>query len=68
MREMRKDYDLRCERESDMSKTGEELKIKENILMNVDRMAKLAESGYTVTIRKIKDGVKITSHKEKVVK
>jgi hypothetical protein len=52
----------------DMDKSGEEMKIKENILMNLDRMAQLAESGYTVTIRKIKDGVKITSHKERVVK
>lgn len=51
-----------------MSRSGETLKIKENILMNVDRMAKLADSGYTVTIRKIKDGVKITSHKERVIK
>jgi hypothetical protein len=51
-----------------MDKSGEEMKIKENILMNLDRMAQLAESGYTVTIRKIKDGVKITSHKEKVLK
>lgn len=52
----------------DMDKSGEEVKIKENILMNLDRMVQLAESGYTVTIRKIKDGVKITSHKERVLK
>lgn len=51
-----------------MYKSGEEVKIKENILMNLDRIAQLAESGYTVTIRKIKDGVKITSHKERVLK
>lgn len=51
-----------------MDKSGEEVKIKENILMNLERMVQLVESGYTVTIRKIKDGVKITSHKEKVLK
>ena len=68
MCEMRKNYDLRCEMVLIWINLVEEMKIKEKILMNLDRMAQLAESGYTVAIRKIKDGVIITSHKERVVK
>ena len=52
----------------DMDKSGGRNENQRKILMNLDRMAQLAESWYTVAIRKIKDGVIITSHKERVVK
>ena len=52
----------------DMDKSGGRNENQRKILMNLDRMAQLAESWYTVAIRKIKDGVIITSHKESVVK
>lgn len=41
--------------------------ISRQILIKEQEIAKLLASGYTVTIRPVKEGVKITSHKEKVV-
>ena len=42
-------------------------RIKDQISEKDKDMARLIASGYTVTIRPTKDGIKITSHKEKVV-
>lgn len=36
-------------------------------MLKEDEIAHLIANGYTITIRPVKDGVKITSHKEKVV-
>lgn len=41
--------------------------IKADIAAKEENIAKLISSGYTVTIRPVKDGIKVTSHKEKVV-
>lgn len=42
--------------------------IKEEITHLAEKMSSCISKGFTVTLRPTKDGVKITSHKEKIVK
>lgn len=42
-------------------------KIKESIEVKTENIALLVSKGYTINIRPIKGGIKITRHKEKVV-
>lgn len=51
-----------------MTMTKNQNEIKKEINDMSDRISNCVANGFTVTIRPMKDGVKITSHKEKVVK
>ena len=43
-------------------------KIVKQLYMSQGKVTELVEAGYTVTIRPVKEGLKVTYHKEKVVK
>ena len=43
-------------------------KIVKQLYMPQGKVTELVEAGYTVTIRPVKEGLKVTYHKEKVVK
>lgn len=43
-------------------------KIVKQLYMQQGKVTELVEAGYTVTIRPVKEGLKVTYHKEKVVK